>query len=113
MELSKKCLSLQVETINYQTMIKNKKHSQYQKMLNEQKDVISFQYALIKRLRRDVNDFQEFIFHATETTDFHEIEDVKDAIERFNREIRKLKGYIVENEKLIKSFKKQIKLANR
>ena len=94
-------------------MAKNSKHSLYQKMLNDRKEIVSYQYAVIKRFRRDINEFQEFLFHATETTDFYEIEEVKDAIERFNREIKKIKGYIAENEKLIKSLKKQIKLANR
>lgn len=94
-------------------MANNSKHSLYQKMLNDRKEIVSYQYVVIKRFRRDINEFQEFLFHATETTDFYEIEEVKEQIERFNREIKKIKGYIAENEKLIKSLKKQIKLANR
>lgn len=94
-------------------MAKNSKHSVYQKMLNDRKETVSYQYAVIKHFRKDINEFQEYIFHATEETDVNEIEERKNAIERFNREIRNIKGYIAENERLIKSLKKQIKLANR
>lgn len=94
-------------------MIKNTKHSMYQKMLNDRKEVVAYQYSLIKHFRRDINEFQEYIFHATEETPKCYIEEKTTLIKRFNLEIKAVKGYIVENEKLIKSLKKQIKLANR
>lgn len=94
-------------------MIKNSEHSKYQKMLNDRKEVVSYQYSLIKQFRRDINEFQEYIFHATEETDKYYIEEKTTLIKRFNLAIRAVKGYIAENEKLIKSLKKQIKLVNR
>lgn len=94
-------------------MIKNTKHSLYQKMLNNRKDAISSQYLRIKKIRKEINDLQEYIFHADKETDIKDIDFRTLLIYQFNAEIKDVQEYIANNEKIIKNLKKAIQEYNR